>query len=334
LDAQTLAAWTDGALTSPERAAVEARAADCAQCRALVAAMVRSEPSARELHGARRKSVIAWLVPALAAAAAFVIWIALPAERQRSATTSPVARPQPSRSEAPPAGSIAPPAEPKRAARPQSQSSTVDARANTATPRGRMPAAPEPGSNVGRGLDALQAQPPPSALGAQIQEQSAKPQAQQPAVSPRTLADSAAATEEARAPGSAPEPMAKMLGARRQAPIVEIVSSNPGSRWRILGNTLVQRSMDGGSTWQTQQTGVGPLTAGASPSPSVCWLVGPGGVVILSTDGRSWRRVAFPEAVDLIAISATDDKTATITTADGRTFSTADAGATWGRTGV
>jgi photosystem II stability/assembly factor-like uncharacterized protein len=57
-------------------------------------------------------------------------------------------------------------------------------------------------------------------------------------------------------------------------------------------------------------------------------------VVVLSTDGRSWRRVALPEPVDLIAISATDEKTATVTASDGRTFSTTDGGATWGRTGV
>ena len=38
----------------------------------------------------------------------------------------------------------------------------------------------------------------------------------------------------------------------------------------------VQRSTDGGSTWETQQTGAAvPFTAGASPSSSVCWLGGP-----------------------------------------------------------
>ena len=80
-----------------------------------------------------------------------------------------------------------------------------------------------------------------------------------------------------------------------------IVSSNPGSRWRIVPDGAVQRSADGGSTWQTQQTGVAvTLIAGASPSPSVCWLVGPGGIVLLSTDGRSWRRLPFPEMTDLV----------------------------------
>src|SRR5439155_3654798 len=124
-------------------------------------------------------------------------------------------------------------------------------------------------------------------------------------------------------------PMAKSM-IRRAAPAIEIVSSNPGSRWRIVGDGAVERSMDGGSTWQQQQTGVNvALTTGTSPTPSVCWLVGAGATVLLSTDGRSWRRVAFPAAADLIAVRATDAQSATVTTADGRTFSTTDGGQTW-----
>ena len=72
-----------------------------------------------------------------------------------------------------------------------------------------------------------------------------------------------------------------------------------------------------------------PLTAGASPAPSVCWVVGRAAVVLLSTDGRSWRRLAFPEAVDLIAVRAVDATTASVTTADGRTLTTHDGGSTW-----
>jgi photosystem II stability/assembly factor-like uncharacterized protein len=52
---------------------------------------------------------------------------------------------------------------------------------------------------------------------------------------------------------------------------------------------------------------------------------------VVSTDDRSWRRVAFPEEAALVAVSATDDQTATVTAADGRTFETADGGRTWTR---
>jgi photosystem II stability/assembly factor-like uncharacterized protein len=41
--------------------------------------------------------------------------------------------------------------------------------------------------------------------------------------------------------------------------------------------------------------------------------------------------VAFPEAVDLSAIRATDERRASVSTADGRTFSTTDGGSTWSR---
>jgi hypothetical protein len=110
---------------------------------------------------------------------------------------------------------------------------------------------------------------------------------------------------------------------------------NPGNAGNA-GNpgNVVQRSIDGGTTWQTQEIGASlPLTAGASPSPSVCWLVGPAGTVLLSTDGRSWQRLAFPETVNLVSVTATDARIATVTANDGRRFTTTDGGLTWARSG-
>ena len=110
-----------------------------------------------------------------------------------------------------------------------------------------------------------------------------------------------------------------------------IVSPDPSVRWRIAGS-VVERSTDGGSTWETASIGVtADLTAGAAPSASVCWLVGRAGVVLLTTDGRTWRQVAFPEMTDLSGVHATDasGREASVSTADGRTFSTTDGGVTW-----
>ena len=113
---------------------------------------------------------------------------------------------------------------------------------------------------------------------------------------------------------------------------VIVVSSNPSTRFRLLPGGGVQRSADAGSTWRTEVTGTTEtLRAGSSPSPSVCWLVGGAGTVLLSIDGRTWRRVTFPETVDLSSVVATDQDSATVTTADGRTFGTADGGQTWTR---
>jgi photosystem II stability/assembly factor-like uncharacterized protein len=100
-------------------------------------------------------------------------------------------------------------------------------------------------------------------------------------------------------------------------------------RWRLAG-TNVERSTNGGASWDSTQTGVSmPLTAGAAVSPTVCWIVGRGGVIILTTDGRTWRRVPLPEITDVSSVRARDARTATVTTADGRLFSTTTAGATW-----
>ena len=71
------------------------------------------------------------------------------------------------------------------------------------------------------------------------------------------------------------------------------------------------------------------LTALAAPSASVCWVVGRTGVVLLSTDGKTWRRLPFPETADLMAIQATDARSASVSTADARTFDTTDGGVTW-----
>jgi photosystem II stability/assembly factor-like uncharacterized protein len=114
----------------------------------------------------------------------------------------------------------------------------------------------------------------------------------------------------------------------------EVVSSNPASRWRLIQTPgFVEHSTDGGATWTRQPVDAqAPLTAGVSPLPSICWFVGRGGTVLLTTDAVTWERLPFPEETDLVTIRATDGKSATVTTADGRTFTTTDGGSTWVRT--
>jgi len=128
-------------------------------------------------------------------------------------------------------------------------------------------------------------------------------------------------------------PAVAMPKALTALPLPEIVSSNPASRWRITRTPgLLQHSTDGGATWEPQQTNIlVELTAGYSPQPSVCWMVGRAGTVLLTIDNRTWRRVSFPERVDLVAVTATDKDTATVTTRDGAKFSTSDGGVTWDR---
>jgi photosystem II stability/assembly factor-like uncharacterized protein len=85
-----------------------------------------------------------------------------------------------------------------------------------------------------------------------------------------------------------------------------------------------------GEAWTSAPSDVaGPLTAASSPSPNVCWVVGRGGVVRVSTNRQAWQAIRFLDMTDLSGVQASDARTATVTTADGRSFRTADGGTTW-----
>ena len=107
--------------------------------------------------------------------------------------------------------------------------------------------------------------------------------------------------------------------------------ARPPVRWRIAGGgraAFHQRRLDVGNvsrrrrrrTDRGRRAGADRLLAGR-----------PRGVVLLTTDGRTLRRVPFPEMTDLSAVRTVDagGRVASVSTADGRTFVTTDAGATW-----
>ena len=71
------------------------------------------------------------------------------------------------------------------------------------------------------------------------------------------------------------------------------------------------------------------ITNGSARSTAVCWIIGRAGTVLRSTDQRSWQRLNFPVMVDLTSVNATDAQSASVVTADGRTFSTVDGGLSW-----
>ena len=92
LDAETLAAWADGALSGASLETVQLHVADCPRCQDLVGTLARinsTAPLTESVRASRRW--IAWLVPLMAAAAAVAIWIAVP---DRNALISPPARDQ------------------------------------------------------------------------------------------------------------------------------------------------------------------------------------------------------------------------------------------------
>ena len=316
LDAETLAAMIDGGLSGPALNAARSHVADCARCQSLVGRLAQVDsvaPAAEHKHAVRWW--LAWAVPLTAAAAAVALWVAVPnrhgaplpqaTEAQRQAA-EPSAQQPAARADRPEA-----PASGKTAERPQPTIVPGDAakKEQDLTSELRRDAGPSTSDS----------------LGTQSASSNAIASSASEAPAPATPAAAAAP----------PPPSANRLDSvgsvagRAEAAGIEIISPDPMVRWRIAGST-VQRSTDGGAAWEAQSTGnVADLTAGAASSASVCWVVGRGGVVLLSVDGRSWRRVPFPATTDLSAVRARDARSASVSTADGRTFSTTDAGATW-----
>ncbi|HUL74066.1 MAG TPA: hypothetical protein VLT86_13250 [Vicinamibacterales bacterium] len=295
-DAETLAAWLGGGLTGDRIDQARAHVADCAHCQAVLAAMVRTESDAAGAAPAPRRWW-AWAVPLAAAAAAVLVWAALP--RGRAVVSPPV----------------------------DQRSAMAEAK-----DRDQLAAAPAPARDDSRARgdvkDVAAAQPGKLNDRQKKAQAPAEPKAE--VAAPAPAAPPAATAAVANAPAAARE-----LGrlnenvAQRALGTTVIASPDPRVRWRIAGAT-VERTTDSGSNWLATPTGLDvQLTAGAATSSSVCWLVGRGGAVLITTDGRTWRRVAFPETTDLSAVQATDAQSAVVTTADGRVFSTSDAGATW-----
>ena len=147
------------------------------------------------------------------------------------------------------------------------------------------------------------------------------------------------ADQRARAPVSANESVAGRVSAKSTAALylrevgseeVVVVSAEPRIRWRLLPDGGVARSEDSAQTWQVQSTPVKVrLVAGSAPSAKVCWLVGPAGTVLRTTDGQKWEKTLAPAEADLVSVVARDALRAKVTAADGRVYLTQDGGRTW-----
>jgi hypothetical protein len=110
--------------------------------------------------------------------------------------------------------------------------------------------------------------------------------------------------------------------------------SLPGSRviWRVGRSGLIEHSINGGSSWSRQTSGVlADLLTGSASSDQVCWIVGRVGAILLTTDGGAhWKLVPSPLAEDLGGVLASDALHATVWNARRtKSFQTSDGGLTW-----
>jgi photosystem II stability/assembly factor-like uncharacterized protein len=100
--------------------------------------------------------------------------------------------------------------------------------------------------------------------------------------------------------------------------------------WRYRG-TVIERSLDGGTSWRSEFDAGRIVFAAAMPSTEISWFVGARGLVVRRT-ATMWSIVTAPADVDVISVQATDERRATVTLSDGRAFATSDGGATWTQT--
>lgn len=331
-----VAAYAEGGLDADERARFEAHAASCERCLVVLGALVLAlEPAAAEaaagsaVAGARvgsegpaawwRNWRVRWVVPVAAAATAVAIYVAVdrdtailpvpssPSEvsapsldataeyRVPPAATEPLAEVPRERSQRElPTGSPPPAAAPRSKA-PLEVAAKREAEFAGAAP----PAAPaSPPLSLEAGRSEVEGAPPPEAAQL-VQERDARNE-----IEPVRAGLAAPVRDEARVPGG------------RRA-------------WRVGVGGAIERSDDAGATWTAQASGVGTdLLAVAAPTPDTVWAVGRRGVVLHARDGVTWRRVPFPDAVDLVAVEAATARI-TVTAADGRRWTTTDGGASW-----
>lgn len=316
LDAETAAAWLDGKLHGPALELARTHVADCARCQALMATFVRAEggfaqpaaptSTAKVVEMAPRRPWWMWMVPVAAAAAVIVIAVALPRKTPQTAPP-PAGAPAPDQSklaDAKNALADTPPVEEKKAEAPKVDAKDVDQTGKLDAKKRQQDAQARPAA-------------PPAGTAKPANEVAAAP----PPPTPPTPAAAAASNEDR---------MREIV----QAPPLrrdEIGSPDAMIRWRLRRRT-VERSIDGGKSWTAVPTGIdAEWTAGAAPTATAFWVVGRGGMVARSTDGRAFERVPFPELTDLSAVQATDAQTATVSSADGHTFTTTDGGRSWAR---
>src|SRR5688572_15046015 len=298
LDGETLGAWMSGSLRAEEATIVERHVADCGRCRTLAAVFIQGAPAEPASVSIWSRSRLGWVVPLASAATAAALWVAVPGNApayrsQEGAATalSPDAAPDP---ETPP----------------------------TPVPSAPAPSAPAPSPL--RESARLEERFPPlagTAAGNRADEAAGRDVADQQATAPAQAAR--AEPDKREVASSAPQAFAARQAA---APPAEISAPGGAARWRILGQQ-VEWSTSNGNSWEPAAiTSDDVLTAGAAPSSSVCWIVGRLGAVYLTTDGARFTRLPFPEMVDLVSVTATDDRRASVSTADGRSWQTSDQG--------
>jgi hypothetical protein len=294
-----------------------------------MASFIRTTPTQPAAESLWRRWHLGWVVPLATAATAAAIWIAIPDNPTTSQFSSApeanaIARSQVS---AEPIPQLREEPEPSRAAplptmrsieRQDQKAKVAESVANETRQRANTDASPE--------VTDLRATQPaaPSVAGA-----AAAPVAVAPTAPPPAAAAERAELD-AKKETAADSTVVPLAAPRRAVAADQIATPDGSARWRIINGQQVERSTNGGASWTAAAiNSPDRLTAGAAPSGAVCWIVGARGAIYLTTDGTRFVRLPFTEMVDLTEVFASDARTATVSSADGRFWRTTDQGKTW-----
>lgn len=330
-DAETLAAWADGTLDAAARADCLHHVADCVRCQAVLAMVDPvQEGEAEVVHAEAAPATepgrvvrfpwrkVAWVSAplALAASALLAVWVSREAS-ERPATP----REEISKQAKAARGPSEPTPEPVQVPPQSSPATSVTAAPPKGIDQGRASkAAASPSEDRGAPTEAPLTEPVGGAVGGAVAA------APPPAPSP---SQTALQRSEGVGAGTA---LKSMVSGERDAALGALphwASPSGQVTWSIApGGRLVRRAT--GSAPEVVVSTNAALAAGAALSDDIAWVVGKGGVVWRTTDGRSWQRVQFPTSDDLVTVALPGDAdTATVTTAGGRRFTTRDGGKHW-----
>jgi hypothetical protein len=351
---EILAAYFERSLDDRETAEYELHLSRCALCREQQAAMARAYTPAR--LDDRDKARWAWLwdwrwlAPATAVLVVAVVWYARRPEMTagKSAELPYLAM---SRSTEAPSAALSgnqpapttPPSDALQKTAPQESGFPAPTAQSLSENQAQALAARKAANELGGNLetDALKKDSNATPSDASGRVDASAPE--QPAPAPARLSSTASQAEVA-SPANAPAPVkaepkatpllasrnAKLAAADRRSIETLVRTPNPQVLWRLGAAGLVERSTDGGANWLGQIPSLeAQLTAGSAPAEKICWLAGRDGVILLTTDASAWKVIPSPAKTDFAGVVAEDAFEATVTTTDGRKFTTKDGGANW-----
>jgi hypothetical protein len=279
VEAEVMAAWSEGRLPASEATAVESHLAGCGRCQEVLAVFARSEPGPAEAGhyvnpadaGRHVESGFSridrwfgvrwrWAIPVAAAATAAAIWVAVPEQEPadsfertvESTIESPAVPNTPAAADtaAPPSAN-------------QSATARRDAPLDRLEPAQRKEA---PAAKTER-FEAADTRE------VREREQDLRAEAAPPPAAPAAARQAAAATL------AAPPPTA------------EAVSPDPNVRWRIQPPGRLERSTNAGKTWEAVPLpDAFNVTSVTAPAPQAAILTGADGRQFRTDDqGKTWN---------------------------------------------